>query len=124
LSSLQHASFRGQPEGVVGRLDLAKLLNQKVTVLTQIVNGIAKFRFAQQSRFQGDINTLNTSLKERQKQLLEQATILNRETAAADIHKNMVTYTIEKNKANQNLLTVFGLLNVVAIAMVYYVSRS
>jgi hypothetical protein len=124
LSSVSNASFRGQTEAVATRLDMAKLLNQKVTLLTQIVNGIAKFRFAQHTRFQGDINALNTGLKERQKQLLEQANILSRETAAADLHKNMVSYTVEKNKANQNMLTLFGILNIVAIGMVYYIAQS
>jgi hypothetical protein len=124
LSSVSNASFRGQTEAVSARLEMAKILNQKVTLLTQIVNGIAKFRFQQHTRFQGDINSLNTSLKERQKQLIEQANILSRETAAADLHKNMVSYTVEKNKANQNLLTLFGILNVVAIGMVYYIARS
>lgn len=124
LNSVSNASFRGQTEAVGARLDLAKLLNQKVTLLTQIVNGIAKFRFAQHTRFQGDINNLNSGLKERQKQLLEQANILSRETAAADLHKHMVSYTIEKNKANQNLLTLFGVLNILAIGMVYYIARS
>lgn len=124
LSSVSNASFRGQNEAVNSRLELAKLLNQKVTLLTQIVNGISKFRFAQHTRFQGDINSLNTGLKERQKQLLEQSNILSRETAAADLHKHMVGYTVEKNKANQNLLTLFGVLNIVAIGMVYYIARS
>lgn len=124
LNSVSNASFRGQTEAVGTRLDLAKLLNQKVTLLTQIVNGIAKFRFAQHTRFQGDINALNTGLKERQKQLLEQSNILSRETAAADLHKHMVSYTVEKNKANQNLLTLFGVLNILAIGMVYYIARA
>ena len=124
LQSLSNASFRGQNEAVASRLEATRILNQKVTLLTQIVNGIAKYRFGQYTRFQGDINSLNSGLKDRQKQLLEQGTILRKETAAADVHKKMVEYTVEKNKANQNLLTVFGVLNVVAIAMVYYVARS
>lgn len=124
LNSVSNSSFRGQTEAVGSRLDLAKQLNQKVTLLTQITNGIAKFRFQQHARFQGDINSLNQGLRERQKQLLEQANILSRETAAADLHKHMVSYTVEKNKANQNMLTLFGVLNIVAIGMVYYIARS
>lgn len=124
LQSVSNASFRGQTEAVGNRLEAAKTLNQRVTLLTQIVNGIAKYRFSQYARFQGDINSLNNGLKTRQQQLVEQGNILRKETAAADVHKKMVEYTMEKNKANQNLLTVFGVLNVVAIAMVYYIAQS
>jgi hypothetical protein len=60
----------------------------------------------------------------RQKQLSEQNEILNRESAAADLHKRMVEYTIEKNKANTNLLTLYGVLNIVALSMIFYIART
>jgi len=124
LQSISNASFRGQPENVSAKLDLARILNQKVTLFTQVVNGIAKFRYARNAQFQNDINSINQTLKQRQVKLVQQADILNRETAAADLHKQMVEYTVEKNKANQNLLTVFGVLNIIAFALVFYVAQS
>ena len=56
--------------------------------------------------------------------LLEQRDILERETAAADLHKRMAEYTTEKNRANQNLLTLYAVLNVTALAMIFYIART
>jgi hypothetical protein len=100
------------------------MMNQKLTLLTQITNEISKSRYQQSQGLQGQINSVNTNLEQRRKELLEQQEILNRETAAADLHKRMVEYTTEKNKANTNLLTLYGILNITAIAMIFYVSRT
>lgn len=125
LQSVADASMRGQNQSVVNaKLDLARRLNQKLILLTQIVNGIAKYRYSMTSRFQTDINSLNGKLRERGVALAEQNKILMRESAAADINKRMVDYTVEKNKANQNLLTLYGILNIVAISMIFYIARS
>lgn len=125
LQSVADASLRGQNQGSVSyKLNLARRLNQKLVLLTQIANGIAKYRYSMTSRFQTDINSLNGKLRERGVALSEQNKILMRESAAADLNKRMVDYTVEKNKANQNLLTLYGVLNIVAISMIFYIARS
>ena len=125
LTTVSDASLRGQAaDNVQSRLLTLRQLNQKLIFLTQITNGIAKHRYATSSRFQNEINTLNSRLSARQKQLAEQNEILNRESAAADLHKRMVEYTIEKNKANTNLLTLYGVLNIVALSMIFYIART
>jgi hypothetical protein len=125
LQSLADNSLRGQPEALVtANLNRALELNQKVTLLTQITNGIAQLRYSQATIYNTEINSINKNLQERQKKLMEQREVLTKETAAADLHKRMVDYTTEKNKANQNLLTLYGILNVTAIAMIFYISRS
>jgi hypothetical protein len=103
---------------------MARQLNQKVTLMAQITNGIAKYRYSETTQFQNEINSLNENLRQRQKRLLEQNKILRKETAAADLHKEMVRFTVEKNKANTNLLTLFGVLNITALAMIIYIARS
>lgn len=125
LQSVSDASLKGQSQATVqARLDLARSLNQKLTVLTQLVNAISKYRYQSSSGFQQQINSLNVNLKDRQKELAAQAEILQRETAAADLHKRQVEFTLEKNKANQNLLTLYGVLNIVALGMIFYIARS
>jgi acetolactate synthase small subunit len=125
LQSVADASLKGQSQSTVQvRLDLARSLNQKLTVLTQLVNAIGKYRYQSSSTFQNQINTLNVSLKDRQTELMAQAEILQRETAAADLHKRQVEFTIEKNKANQNLLALYGVLNIVALGMIFYIART
>lgn len=125
LSSLADASLRGGDASTVNtKLDITRVLNQKLTLLAQIVNGISKYRYADTSKFQSDINSLNENLRSRQKRLAEQNKILQKETAAADLHKKMVDYTVEKNKANANLLTLYGVLNIVAIGMIFYIAKT
>jgi hypothetical protein len=125
LQSVASKSLAGQQETIVqGRLNVARTLNQKLTLLTQITNAISKQRYASTSALQSEINTVNGSLVKRRDDLLEQREILERETAAADLHKRMAQYTTEKNRANQNLLTLYAVLNVTALAMIFYIART
>ena len=125
LQSLASSSLGQQPgQNVQGNLALAKQTNQRLTVFTQLINAIAKKRYSDSQSMQNQINTMNDGFQKRGVALAEQAKILNKESAGADVHKRMVTYTIEKNKANNNLLTLYSLLNISAIAMLIYISRS
>jgi hypothetical protein len=125
LTAVSNTSIRGQASASVDQnLNLARALNQKLTLLTQITNGIAKQRYSSTQKMQSEINSINGNLEKRRKELLEQRDILSRESAAADLHKRMVEYTTEKNRANQNLLTLYGILNITAIAMIFYIART
>jgi hypothetical protein len=125
LSSIASTTLGASRDQLIkSKLDITRMMNQKLTLLTQITNEISKSRYQQSQGLQGQINSVNTNLEQRRKELLEQQEILNRETAAADLHKRMVEYTTEKNKANTNLLTLYGILNITAIAMIFYVSRT
>jgi hypothetical protein len=125
LQAVADNSLGGQVETIVqGRLNAARMLNQKLTLLTQITNAISKERYASSSSLQSEINSVNSKLQQRREKLLEQHEILQKESAAADLHKRMVDYTTEKNKANQNLLTLYGILNITAIAMIFYIART
>jgi hypothetical protein len=125
LTTVSNTSLRGQAPALVDqKLSITRTLNQKLTLLTQITNGIAKARYSNTHTMQNEINSINGSLEKRRKELLEQREILMRESAAADLHKRMVDYTTEKNHANQNLLTLYGILNITAIAMIFYIART
>jgi len=125
LQSVANTSLRGQTaEQVQQKLNRARELNKKLTLLTQITNGVSKYRYAASSQFQQDINTVNSKLQARQADLLEQNSILQKETAAAELHQRMVAYSVEKNKANQNMLTLYGILNLVALGMIVYIART
>jgi len=54
----------------------------------------------------------------------QQYRILTRETAREEKNKRLIEYTTEKNNANTNLLTLFGILNVVAIGIIYTIASS
>jgi hypothetical protein len=125
LSSIASTTLGADRDRLIkGKLDLTRMLNQKLTLLTQITSEISKTRYQLSQGMQNQINSLNKTLTVRRDQLLEQQDILSRETAAADLHKRMVEYTVEKNKANTNLLTLYGILNITAIAMIFYIART
>lgn len=106
------------------KLETVRLLNTKLSVLTQIVNEISNYRSTSSIEINSQITTLNNKFQQTGLNLSAQNALLNSETAAADLHKKMVEYTIEKNKAHQNLLSLFAVLNVTALAMLFYVARS
>jgi hypothetical protein len=125
LSNLADYSLNGNQNALItSSLNQTKMLNKKLTYLTQLANAIAKERYGMTSQFQTDINSSNTNIRSQQSKLLEQRQILTKESASADLYKRMVEYTAEKNRANQNLLVMYGILNVTALAMIFYVARS
>lgn len=124
LQAISDSSMKGKAVDVNAKLEIVKKLNQNLNVYTQIVNGISKYRYAKNVQFQSDINNINGNLRDRQKRLQEQSAILNKESASIDLYKRMVGYTLEKNNANQNLLTLYGVLNIIAIACIVYIAKS
>lgn len=111
-------------QDIKNKLNTTQNLNKKLMYLTQIGNTLEKQRYAKASEFQSGNNTINTKLGKQQENLAAQRQILTKETASADLYKRMVEYTTEKNRANQNLLVMYGILNVTALAMIFYVARS
>jgi hypothetical protein len=125
LSALANNSLAGnQDKIIINHLETTKSLNTKLTYLTQLANAIAKERYSATQTFEGEINSSNTKISGQQQKLLEQREILSKETASVDLYKRMVEYSAEKNRANQNLLVMYGILNVTALAMIFYVART
>ena len=124
LQAISDSSMKGKAVDVNAKLDVVKQLNQTLNVFTQIVNGISKFRYTKNVQFQKDINNINGSLRKRQKSLQDQSNILNKEAASIDLYKRMVGYTLEKNNANQNRLTLYAVLNIIALGCIVYIARS
>lgn len=127
LDGIAQSSLQGQQSAAATiqiQLDKTRALNQKLTLLAQIVNGISIYRYETAKNYNNNINTINKELKGRQERLMKQNEILKKESAGADLNKKMVEYTTEKNKANQNLLSLYGVLNIVALAMIFYIART
>lgn len=125
MDSVVAASQASEPDtgNIDNQLNLLKELNTKLNTLTQVTNRIALLRY-QQTRELGDsINQLNQSLTSKRASLQEHAKIFKSESAAADLHKRMVEYTLEKNKANSNLLGLYAVLNLLALGLVIYIAR-
>lgn len=126
LNSISKSSVNSDASAqslIQNQLTTVSVLNSKCNLIIQITNGISKYRYTQSQKYQTQINNLNTSLSQRGAQIQAQADIFNSQTALADVRKRMVDYTTEKNKSNQNLLALYGFLNLIALGIIVYVAK-
>jgi hypothetical protein len=105
-------------------LVITKTLNQKLNDITQITNAITIQRYRLARNEQGDINKINSDLASRADELRAQQKILTSDVSKAELHKRMVDYTKEKNNATTNLLTLYAVLNIVAIGALVILART
>jgi hypothetical protein len=105
-------------------LPITRKLNQKLNDITQIINAIATERYRLSRQDSTEINSINQALSARATDLQAQAAILKSDTSAADLRKRMVEYTKEKNNATNNLLTLYAVLNIVAIGALVILARN
>lgn len=97
--------------------------NKKLNLLLDISRKISETLLADSQTYETQINTYNAQFTQRKANLEEQARILKSEDSASELHKRMVDYTAEKNRAHNNLLTLYSCLNIVAIAMLFYIAK-
>lgn len=105
-------------------LGKAKEFNIKLNDLVQISNYLAARRVQDASKQSSEVNALNQSISSVFTSLQKQAEILNKEHGEADLRQRMVEYTQEKNRSTNNLLQLYGVLNIVAIGLLLYIYRS
>jgi len=105
-------------------VSIARDLNQKLNDLVQIANTVTTTRFNQAREGNTNINDVNAELGQRSAALQEQAKILNDKNAKAELYKRMMDYTQSKAKVSNNLLQLYGALNVVALGLLFYVYRA
>jgi len=105
-------------------LSKTQTLNSRLNDLTQIVNAVAEDSLAATTNMSADIETYNQKINELKAKLTEQNAILNSSEATMQLNKQMVKYTEEKARRSDNLLQLYGFLNVVALGLLVYVYRA
>jgi hypothetical protein len=111
-------------QGIQTYLQYTQRLNQKINDLTQIINAITNDMESGASNLSSEVKKFNKEVQEKQKALDEQNKILSSQTAATKLNKEMVNFTEKKNKYTNNLLNLYGFMNIVAIGLLIYVYRS
>jgi HAMP domain-containing protein len=111
-------------QDITSYLELAKTINSKLNDIIQITNFLAKKRASEMQVQNTEINALNNSINATFESLKKHDQMLQKETSLADLRKSMVEYSQEKNLSAQNLLALYGFLNLVAIGLLFYISRS
>lgn len=102
----------------------AKEYNIKLNDLIQISNFLATKRVQDSSQQSSEVNALNQNISSVFSSLRRQSEILNKEHSEAELRQRMVEYTQEKNRSTNNLLQLYGVLNIVAIGLLLYIYRS
>lgn len=105
-------------------LGKAKEFNIKLNDLVQISNYLAAKRVQDASKQSSEVNALNESITSVFGSLKKQSDILNKEHSEAELRQRMVEYAQEKNRSTNNLLQLYGVLNIVAIGLLLYIYRS
>lgn len=99
-------------------------LNRRLIDLTTLISSITNEMYNTASRTSADINSLNTEIEAQFGKLKKQAEILQREAPEAEMKRRMVEFTKEKTKANDNLLSLYFFLDVVALGILFYVYKA
>jgi hypothetical protein len=118
-------SLRGRRESDANsKLNTVKILNSRLTFLTKFTNQIATRNTTNSQNYTTAVNSLNSQMNENQIKLAAQRELFEKENVSVETNRRMVEYTQEKNRANNNLLAMYGVLNAVALAMLVYVART
>jgi hypothetical protein len=98
-------------------------LNKKLLIIIAGVNRIDKFLKDQSIDFITQIAATKNTLESNTDKLKAHLSILENKNADVELHKRMVEYTEEKNRANRNLLSLYTLLNAIAFGAIFYIAK-
>jgi len=105
-------------------LDLTQRFNQRVNDLTQIMNAITEDGLRASNNISQDIKDFNEKIQQQKNKLIEQRDLISSSQATTTIRKQMVKYTEEKARRSDNLLKMYGFLNIVALGLLVYIYRA
>jgi capsule polysaccharide export protein KpsE/RkpR len=105
-------------------LGKSKEYNVKLNDLIQVSNFLASKRASDSSEQSDQVNALNTEITSTFDTLKQHQQILTSENATADLRQRMTEFSEEKNRSANNLLQLYGVLNIVAIGLLLYIYRS
>ena len=106
--------------------NLAKVntLNTKLNDLIQIIRGITDNMNSTSTSMDANVNALNVKMATNQQNLLKQNNIIKSNQATVKIRKEMVKFTEEKARYNDNLLKMYSFLNIIALGLLFYIYRA
>ena len=97
------------------KYDIITILELKLLILENIASRINKNNIALIEGFSSRMPASDELLR-------SQHDTLDSKLKQSKLTKRMIEYTTEKNKANQNLVTLFGVLNVIALGVIYNIA--
>jgi len=105
-------------------LTFTQQFNQCLNDLTQIMNAITDDSLKGANNISDEIKAFNDKIQALKIKLNEQNAIITSSDATTRISKQMVKFTEEKARRSDNLLKLYGFLNVVVVGLLVYVYRA
>jgi hypothetical protein len=124
IDSIQNNENNKNEQIIKNYLNQVQKLNQRLNDLTQIVEAITISLEKSMKDMNKELYELAQEIKKRESKLNNQNNILSSSDASENLAKRMVKYTEEKGRYNNNLLTLYSFLNVVALGLLVYVYKS
>ena len=105
-------------------LELTQTLNKKLNDFTQIVNRVTEDILTASDTLNAEVQVFNKKIQDQRVLLDQQNKIITSGEAAITIRKEMVKFTEEKARNSDNLLKLYGFLNVVVLGLLVYVYKA
>jgi hypothetical protein len=106
-----------------GKNTRAITLAKKIIIILAGINRIERYLREKSSSFITSITSKNIDIDTNTDKLKEQIRVLESKSSDADLYKRMVEYTEEKNKAHRNLLSLYAMLNIVGLGLIFYIAK-
>jgi hypothetical protein len=118
------ASSTSDPNDKQAWLDASVLLNTRVNDIVQITTYLTSYYLTQSRNNNTTINSLNSQMEARSGQIKVEGELLRRKGGDKELYQKMVEYSTVKAKATNNLLSLYGCMNIVALGILFYVYKA
>lgn len=103
-------------------LQTAVVNAKKVLVVIAIVNRISKY-LTDIGYDLTKARDVKTAIDKNTEDIKGQLAILQDKSSKTELYKRMVEYTEEKNRAHRNLLSLYSVLNIVGLGLIFYIAK-
>lgn len=105
-------------------LKLTQTMNRKMNDLSQLINGISADMMQVTGQMEAEIVLFNKKIQDLKLKLEDQNKIISSNEASMKIKKEMVKFTEEKARNSDNMLKLYGFLNVVTLGLLVYIYKA
>lgn len=105
-------------------LDATIVLNKRINDIITIFTYLSSYYLTQSRNNNNTINDINNQLETRSNQIKVEGELLRRKGGDKELYQKMVEYSTVKARATNNLLSLYGCMNIVAIGILFYVYKA
>lgn len=111
-------------QAIKNYLEKAQVLNLKLNDFTQIISSLTSNINTSSSTLQQEVDKFNEHIQGQKVKLNKQNKLISSTEGAIKIKKEMVKYTEEKARHSDNLLKLYGFLNIVVVGLLVYIYKA